>query len=362
MSKDYIRKARLAQFAGHTLMVVMLFVLPDMLMAIGRERAGVMHYMRPATYILIFYINYIFLINHFIFRKRKLWQYLLINVALCALTMYLASIMIDFMHSAPHAPQAVPGVPQPPHQNAMPPRPHLNPYEGLSFMLRDVIMQFFTIALAVALKLASNWRQWDERTKQIEASQREMELKNLREQLNPHCLFNTLNNIYALIAISEQKAQNAVHQLSQLLRYVLYDNQNEMVPVEDELKFMRNYIALMTLRMPPTVELKVDIDESQGSGLKIAPLLFISLIENAFKHGARADKPSFIHISVAVVGGTVACDVRNSLFPPASDDRRSSGIGLANLRKRLQILYPDSHSFNVETNNDTYHSSLKIIL
>ena len=102
-----------------------------------------------------------------------------------------------------------------------------------------------------------------------------MELKNLRNQLNPHFLFNTLNNIYSLIAISGDKAQKAVHQLSQMLRYILYENEGNFVSLDDELKFIKNYISLMQLRLPPSVKLSVKISESDSSGLEIAPLLFI---------------------------------------------------------------------------------------
>ena len=121
----------------------------------------------------------------------------------------------------------------------------------------------------------------------------EAELQNLKSQLNPHFLFNTLNNIYSLIAFSPEKAQEAVHDLSRLLRYVLYESSQPFVSLEKDFDFLRNYVELMRIRLPKHVELKTNIVAS-SPGTLIAPLLFISLVENAFKHGVSNNKPSFI--------------------------------------------------------------------
>ncbi len=126
----------------------------------------------------------------------------------------------------------------------------------------------------------------------------EAELKNLKNQLNPHFLLNTLNNIYALIAFNCDKAQEAVQELSKLLRHVLYDNQQTFVPLEKELDFIRNYVALMRIRLPQQVEISLHLETDPGSSLLIAPLLFISLIENAFKHGISPTAHSFISIAI----------------------------------------------------------------
>ena len=129
--------------------------------------------------------------------------------------------------------------------------------------------------------LASGGRAFD----RAERQKTEAELKNLKNQLNPHFLLNTLNNIYALIAFNSDKAQEAVQELSKLLRHVLYDNQQTFVPLEKELDFIRNYVALMRIRLPQQVEVSVNLEVDSGGALQIAPLIFISLIENAFKHG-----------------------------------------------------------------------------
>ncbi len=130
--------------------------------------------------------------------------------------------------------------------------------------------------------------------KEAERNRTEAELKNLRNQLNPHFLLNTLNNIYALIAFDTDKAQQAVQELSKLLRYVLYDNQQTYVPLGKETDFIRNYIELMRIRLSSNVQMTTQIDILPDSQTLIAPLIFISLIENAFKHGISPTERSFI--------------------------------------------------------------------
>lgn len=123
------------------------------------------------------------------------------------------------------------------------------------------------------LRTSLRWRQAEERLMEAERQKTEAELKNLKNQLNPHFLLNTLNNIYALIAFNSDKAQEAVQELSKLLRHVLYDNQQTFVPLEKELDFIRNYVALMRIRLPQQVEVSVNLEVDSGGALQIAPLI-----------------------------------------------------------------------------------------
>uniref|UniRef100_UPI0024BBE23C sensor histidine kinase n=1 Tax=Alistipes indistinctus TaxID=626932 RepID=UPI0024BBE23C len=188
------------------------------------------------------------------------------------------------------------------------------------------------------------------------------EVKMLQNQINPHFLFNTLNNIYALVALNPQQAQYALHSLSQLLRYVLYDNNQQMMPLSKELAFIRSYVELMSLRLSKQVQLEVNLPEDDR-GYQVAPLLFIALIENAFKHGVSATEPSFIHISFALTGGdTLICTVENSCFPKNELDRSGSGIGLENLRRRLSLLYPGQHILRMEKIGEQYVAQMVLTL
>ena len=162
---------------------------------------------------------------------------------------------------------------------------------------------------------------------------------------------------------SGDKAQEAVQELSKLLRHVLYDNQQTFVPLEKELDFIRNYVALMRIRLPQQVEISLHLETDPGSSLLIAPLLFISLIENAFKHGISPTAHSFI--SIAITGntdGTVRCEIQNSNYPKTGQDKSGSGIGLEQVSKRLELIYPKHYEWEkgISANGQVYSSILTI--
>ena len=209
--------------------------------------------------------------------------------------------------------------------------------------------------------MTAGWYKVESVRQELEKSRAEAELQHLKSQLNPHFLFNTLNNIYSLIALSPEKAQESVHDLSRLLRYVLYESSQPRVPVEKEFDFIRNYIELMRIRLPHHVELQTEISDTKAA-TEVAPLLFISLIENAFKHGVSNSKPSFIDIHIRQENERIVCLIRNSYFPKdTKTDKSGSGIGLQNLHRRLELLYPGKFIFTNKHNNDEYVAMLEIV-
>ena len=248
----------------------------------------------PITFALVFYTNYFVLINRLLFRK-KLIHFFAINILIFVVLILCLDFWHDyyFTHYVSSAPKG-----------DGPPR--------MMFLIRDGMMMALTAALSVAIRMTENWYVIDGEKKELEKARTEAELQNLKSQLNPHFLFNTLNNIYSLIAINPDRAQYAVHDLSRLLRHVLYEDNQQFVVMDHELVFMKSYIDLMSLRLSDKVEVKVDIPED-GKGIQVAPLLFISLVENAFKHGVSPTEKSFIHIGIRVgQAGDVACRIENS--------------------------------------------------
>ena len=197
---------------------------------------------------------------------------------------------------------------------------------------------------------------------ELERVHAEAELQNLKSQLNPHFLFNTLNNIYSLIGLDAARAQQSVHELSRMLRYVLYDSSRPLVPLREEMDFLRNYVELMRLRVPRQVDVQVSLPDAPPA-VQVAPLLFISLVENAFKHGVSSDGPSYVHISIEEDGAHLTCRIENSLFPKAEgQDRSGSGIGLKNLERRLELIYPGRHTFQHGAVGNAYMSYLEVDL
>lgn len=242
------------------------------------------------------------------------------------------------------------------------PRPLPDGNDKLIFMLRDLFNLCFSAAAATLIVVGMRWKEADEARKKAEAAKTEAELRNLRNQINPHFLLNTLNNIYALIAFDTGKAQAATHELSSLLRHILYDNQNSYVSLNDEIEFMRNYIDLMKIRLTDNVDVDVVINVPEHNDIMIAPLIFISLIENAFKHGISPTKHSFIHISITAEGDMVTCLIENSNYPKDTTDRSGHGIGLLQVEQRLDISYKGRYEWTKgpSPDNAAYISKITI--
>ena len=187
------------------------------------------------------------------------------------------------------------------------------------YIVRDITNLSIFAACATAFVLAMRWQQNEDAMLEADAVRAEAELKNLRSQINPHFLLNTLNNIYALTAFDQKRAQEAIQQLSKMLRHMLYDNQEEKVSLGDEIQFLENYVSLMKIRLPETVDVQFD-KKGAKNDLQIVPLIFISLVENAFKHGISPTKPSFVHISITTdveyqgnrgIRDVVICNIEN---------------------------------------------------
>lgn len=299
----------------------------------------------PISFMIVFYVNYFFLVKYFLYTKHG-WKFFLSNVILIATSMILVHLL---MHLLP-----------PPEFHR--PRPAKELQEVIGFFIVNAMLYALVAGLSVAIKMTSGWYQVESARRELEKSRAEAELQNLKSQLNPHFLFNTLNNIYSLISFSPERAQEAVHDLSRLLRYVLYESSQQLVLLEKELDFIRNYVELMRIRLPENVELKTEIS-AVSPDAEIAPLLFISLIENAFKHGVSNNKSSYIHLDIHQTGDLVVCYLRNSYFPKdAEQDKSGSGIGISNLRKRLALLYPNRHIFSSGIEGDSYYSMLELQL
>jgi two-component system, LytTR family, sensor histidine kinase AlgZ len=298
---------------------------------------------------VVFYTNYFLLISHYLFNK-KLWQFFIVNIVLFTICILLLNYIKQYYFAEYFAKLEI--------QKHFPPRGKIKDI----LFFRDIISMTMTVGLATAIKMTSQWYLAQAEQKELEKLHIESELTNLKNQLNPHFLFNTLNNIYSLISINQENAQNAVHQLSNLIRYVLYDSDHPRVPLKKDLDFTANYIKLMSLRLPAHVTLETDITQAT-EGTAIAPLLFMSLVENSFKHGISPTQPSNISIRISMSGtNKVQCQVENSNFPKPESDKSGSGIGLNNLRKRLELLYPSAYELSFEDKDSTYISRLTLNL
>ncbi|MBR0165413.1 MAG: histidine kinase [Prevotella sp.] len=222
-----------------------------------------------------------------------------------------------------------------------------------------ILMSAFLACIALLVHHVRRSMVIKRQLKEEQQKRTEAELEWLKNQLNPHFLFNTLNNISSLVQIDADKAQDAIAQLSDLLRYAMYESRHEMVPIQGEVEFMRNYISLMELRCndKTTVNYQLSIVNYQ---LNIAPLLFISLIENAFKHGVSSSRPSKIDISLKQEDDQLVFTCDNTNYPKDDADRSGSGIGLENTRRRLELMYQGRYTWEQSLENDIYHVRITI--
>lgn len=341
-----IDRKTILSLISHILVISIVFILPEVIFTNSftdpDHPAPLGVYIHAVVYIIVFYYNYFFLIDRLLFRKRMLLyivSVLIFVILLVSGAEFLSSLTRPESPGHMHGP--VPG--------------------NFVMAIRNFAISLLSVGLSLALKFSMRWTKIERMNEKIMSEQKDMELANLKKQLNPHFLFNTLNNIYALIQIDSERAQDAVHQLSKMLRYALYEDSQE-VELAKDLDFVRNFIELMKLRLSANHQLSVDIPRQVSSDLRIAPLLFISLIENAFKYGMASSKPSVIMISITVTGETVRCHTENSFFPEKVADKSSSGIGLSNLKRRLDLVYSNHYNLEYGISGNMFISDLSINL
>lgn len=337
---------RLLMPAMHLLFISIMFILPDVLMRMASPWKGPFtwtFYLKEAIMAGVFYINYLVIIpKSLLSQHRNRWfRFVGANVLLIvggAMVMFYLGRII-------HTPR----------------RNHDRDemqimLASISFILRDALTLLLLVSLAAMLRFSSWWVELDRRKRALEAAKRDSEIESLRAQLNPHFLFNTLNTIYALVALNPAEAQKAVHELSAMLRYVVYENP-EKVPVEREAEFISNYVELMRLRMgnrPISFEVK-------GSGnAMVPPLLLVTLVENAFKHGNTADRSLPIAIRLNCDDGKVVFETSNHTDCRTVANAKTDGVGLANLRRRMELIYGTDATLTISQTSDKFETYLQI--
>ncbi|WP_353721296.1 sensor histidine kinase [Dyadobacter sp. 676] len=239
-------------------------------------------------------------------------------------------------------------------------------FPGINLLL--YWMPFVTIGLCTGalIKLFRMSTQKELEAARTQAAHSQSELFLLQSQLSPHFLFNTLNNLYGLSISQHEKIPPLILKLSDLLRYSVYEASETYVPLRDELTYIRNYIDFEQLRMGDRLELQTDIEQVGGPDIRIAPMLLIVFIENAFKHSRNTiDSKVFIEMRLKIWGNSILFYLRNSHNRSAQNDQhveKHSGFGLANVRKRLQLLYPGQHYLVIDNEENTYTVNLRLNL
>jgi two-component system, LytTR family, sensor kinase len=313
-------------------------------------------------YILVFYANYYFLIPRLLF-KRKFAVYIIVTLLLISGASVLKNYYdSDFsQRSRPpaiemHGTQFSEGISKPLTGPPGEPGP---------LIPRMMLFSFYGLLLiytaSTLIRFVQKWIDDDRLNTETEREKISAELSYLKQQVNPHFLFNALNNIYSLTIDCSVPASEAILKLSSILRYMLYETEKKMVMLKDELDVIKNYMELQKMRLTDKVRIKYTVEGNPGS-FKIAPLLIIPLIENAFKYGSDNTNDSFIEITIWIVGDTIDLNINNKIAMRPPTEPEDSGIGIKNLMRRLELLYPGKHSFENTEANGVFTVHMQIVL
>lgn len=294
--------------------------------------AGLIH-------LLLFYTNAYYLFPRF-FNKRSWWLYVLLSIVLVGISLALKTVILHRWF----------------------------PETPVTSLTNRIIFApsfgFYVISI-VYRKILNNIRR--ERLQKEERAERlATELKFLRSQINPHFLFNTLANLVSLARKNSDLLEPALIQLSDLMRYMLYDTQGKRVPLAKEVSYLQNYIGLQRLRFGEDIDVSVGIDLSPeiNQHYLIEPMLLIPFVENAFKHGTGHLAHPEIAVHLTEQQGQIVFKVKNRVAPPSAGTSkdRASGIGLANVRKRLDLLYGEAYQLDITQRDGWYAVTLKLTL
>ncbi len=226
------------------------------------------------------------------------------------------------------------------------------------------LVAFIIAGSSTILKIISDWIRYQRDRRELQTQTMQSELKFLKSQINPHFLFNTLNNLYALTLKKSDKAPEIVIKLSEMMRYMLYECNEKRVLLSKEVSYIRNYLDLERLRQAKNFEINFEV-KGHVNDQKIAPLMFIPFLENSFKHGLNNQiSQGFVTIKMDVGERNIDFFIENSKAEklPALEHRRSGGIGLVNVRRRLNLLYPNHYNLDIRDKPKTYAVTLKLEL
>lgn len=230
-----------------------------------------------------------------------------------------------------------------------------------SFFLFLIINVIFTVITTMVLKLVKQWYSDQKTTKDLQQEQLQTELKFLKSQINPHFLFNSLNNLYALTLSKSDSAPEVVLRLSNILRYILYESNEGYVSVRKEMEHVKDYVAVEKLRLGMGVTIDIDIDDAIQDD-PVEPMLFLTLVENAFKHSEDIlPEKRFIRIHAKSLDTGFRFLIENT-FSPSKRGSETGGIGLENIKKRLNLIYPNQHDIKSSTADGVYRVDLIIKL
>ncbi len=331
-----IRKFKVYSIIIHVLIWLFFLSIPLALISSHEIPSIVLHWfiIHFILLVMLFYLNFYVFIPQFFFKEKYL------SYAISILIVVVAIVVIRYLISRLNM-----GLTLPDPLMSFERRP-VNP------MIKDLpptlLTIFMTLGLSTSFALAQDYIKKERIKKVIENQRLHTELQFLRYQVSPHFFFNTLNSLYSLSLIKSPKTPESILKLSDLMRYMIYEANADYVSLEKEVNYIQSYIDLQRLRITDNVKLEFDV-KGDIIGLKIAPMILITFIENAFKFGVDVSSKSIIKISLELQGSKLNMVVQNSISQKHEIglDKSGSGLGLSNTTKRLALIYPDKHSLQI---------------
>ena len=374
----------------------LLFMAPVMSLAVRSANTGIDFdwseiftvWKQYALYFLVFLIHNHLMAPMLIYRQQR-WRYLALSAAIIVIfQVYQCNHRPDFrQHRArramieqidhqrpPMPPEHREGdfEPRPDDHEGFEPRPDGPRRDGLRRERRQhpplifgqhdlvsIIILVLMLGMNLGVKLYFKQRSDQKHLAQLERQNLEQQLEYLKYQINPHFFMNTLNNIHALVDIDPEKAKSTILELSKMMRFMLYEGSKAVVPLEREISFLQNYITLMKLRYTDKVRISVDIPASLPNK-EVPPLMFITFVENAFKHGVSYRQESFIDIAMGIDSDRLTFTCVNSRIPKEED--KHGGVGLANVRQRLDLIYGQNYQLDIRDEQASYTVKLTLPL
>jgi two-component system, LytTR family, sensor kinase len=322
-------------------------------------------YLQIFLYALIFYANYLWFTPKLFLRNRKVLYFIVAIVLVAVATIVNEITFRSFVEHRPGAQSGMEFRPnmQPPGLPLRPgdpfPKDHKRPSKNwplYNFLVTTLFISGFGMGLSFSDKL----RQHEKERKEAEKEKLNSELAFLKNQINPHFFFNTLNNIYSLVQTDVSDGQKAILQLSKLMRYLLYETEKGETMLSEEISFLTTYFELMKLRISDKVDLSIKFPETYND-FAIPPLLFLPFIENAFKHGISYRRASFVNIELKIDTDKLIFNCNNSIGSQVENLLKSdTGIGLENVKKRLKLLFPGSHDLVIHETDSSFNVRLEI--
>jgi len=290
--------------------------------------------------IVVFYLNSMVLVPQLVLRNKSLLFLLIILLIAVA-----AGPLVHLFEDAVQLPRLMEkafdqvGMHRPPKKS-----------DRLDLFL--ILMLLIIVGISTSVTIIQKWQADKQLREALEKEKIGSELSFLKAQINPHFFFNTLNNIYALTHVDVENSRNALHKLSRMMRYLLYDTQSGVTSLKKEVSFIQDYITLMKLRLNETTKVIFNAPDD-GDAVEIAPMMILPYVENAFKHGVSTVVPSEIFIDLVLNGRQLELTVTNSIFSDQSVSADEyGGIGLHNTKRRLDLLYPNTHTFSAGQTED----------